>query len=212
MIKLNRKQRLIFRKIKSFLLKISPVILLMALISITFYTVFIRYVYERDTKDLLLDAQKVREQQIQILQEEIYKKEQEEKNLQYQIEELKKQALLPLPVRLVKRYFKNEKDSITMLAILKTESGLNPKAKGYNCYYNGKSQACKTGDEQNAWSVDCGLAQNNFHGLNCPDYAFDPEWSVKEAYRKYSYRGFQPWTVFNTGKYRNNLAWAEGQI
>lgn len=210
MIQITRKQRLFLRKIKKLLLKISPVFLLVVLVIGLFYVIFIRYVYERDLKDLLLDAQQSKNEQITKLEEEKKKKDQDLEKLNIQIEELRKQVLLPLPVRLVKKYFKH--DAVTMLAIVKAESGLKANAKGYNCMYEGKSMACKPGDEQNAWSVDCGLAQNNFKGLVCPAYAMDPEWSIKEAKRKHATRGFQPWSVYNSGKYAGNLAWAKGQI
>lgn len=96
------------------------------------------------------------------------------------------------------------KDSKVMHAVLRAESGLNPKAKGWNCHYyrndgSRYSAACRPEDRSRAWSVDCGIAQNNFVGQECPLYSLDTEWSVREAYRKWTTRGFSPWVAWKKG-------------
>jgi hypothetical protein len=110
---------------------------------------------------------------------------------------------------LVRSYFPEEPE--IMLAIFKHESGLNPKAQGWNCYYDGKSKACKKEDRVKAWSTDCGIVQNNFPGTVCPDYSFDPEWSVKEGRKKYDANekmgidGKLRWSSYKNGSYRRYL-------
>ena len=96
-------------------------------------------------------------------------------------------------------------DPLTALAIFKAESGLDPTAKGYNCRYNGISQACKKGDEGKAWSVDCGIAQINVIGSECPADLFNEEENLKVAKKMYETRGFSPWVAYNKGLHKKHL-------
>jgi hypothetical protein len=130
---------------------------------------------------------------------------------------------------LIKKYF--PEDPATALAIFKSESGFNTKGASWNCHFtdypwNGghvipektptsKSWICPHGYQHLSWSVDCGLVQNNFPGLReCPVEAFDPEWSLQTARPKYDWRrslgltGWEAWTDYRNGKYKNNLDWA----
>ncbi len=90
-------------------------------------------------------------------------------------------------------------------AIFMGESHLNPNAVGYNCRYNGKSTWCKSGDEANAWSVDCGLTQKNVLGTSCPAELMDWETNLKVAYELYLHRGFQPWVSYTQKYYLKHL-------
>ena len=105
----------------------------------------------------------------------------------------------------VKQYFKD--DFKTALMVFKDESGLQPTRMGYNCIYNGVSGACKPEDRGLAWSVDCGVAQLNFIGKECPPEAFDVDWNLKQAKVKQARRGFTPWVVFNSKRYLRNEDW-----
>lgn len=97
-------------------------------------------------------------------------------------------------------------DSKVAKAIFKTESALNPRAKNYNCYYDGKSQSCRPGDEEKAWSVDCGIAQINVMAKECPEDLFDYKNNIRVAKRDlFDKRGFQPWVTFNEKYYLANL-------
>lgn len=96
------------------------------------------------------------------------------------------------------------------IAVFKAESGLNPTAMGWNCYYYQEdgsrySAACKTeADRANAWSVDCGVTQMNVAGKTCPNEYFDPIWNIEKAYAwKYVTRGnqFTAWVAYTTGKH-----------
>ncbi len=118
-------------------------------------------------------------------------------------------VLDPTPDTILARQLTRElfkKDAKVMFAVFKAESGLNPKAKGWNCKYvdskgNKYSAACRVEDRYLAYSVDCGIAQNNFPGQECPEYSLDTEWSIREAHRKYSSRGFSPWVAWQKGRY-----------
>jgi hypothetical protein len=104
----------------------------------------------------------------------------------------------------VKSVFGN--DAKVALAIFKTESGLNPRAMNWNCRYNGVSQQCKPEDRNNAWSVDCGIAQINVPGKACPEELFDYKNNIHVARSDlFDRRGFQPWVTFNEGYYLANL-------
>lgn len=118
---------------------------------------------------------------------------------------------------LVAYHFEGD-DAKIARAIIKAESSGNPKAVGYNCYYtkNGTvhetrvqgaySTFCKKGHEKYAWSVDCGKVQRNFPGRKtCPEYAFDPEWSVAEMKRLHNERGWKPWVTYTSGKYMSYM-------
>lgn len=83
----------------------------------------------------------------------------------------------------------------TFIAISKAESGTQAGQKGYNCYYGDKSKACKPGDENKAWSVDCGLLQVNVYGRICPYEMYDIDYNLQAAKGKYDRQGFNAWTV-----------------
>lgn len=143
-----------------------------------------------------------------------------QKSLLDQIEALKKQVSLPQPIRSIKRIFPD--NTQMALAIFKTESGLNPKAINWNCFFDplGNATASKTANSwicpkearALAWSVDCGIAQLNFPGNLCPEIAFNIDWNITQAKEKFDRRGWQPWAVFIFGGYKKNLAWAGNQI
>jgi hypothetical protein len=79
--------------------------------------------------------------------------------------------------------------------IFTAESGLKADAKNWNCYYNGVSKACRAEDRDQAWSVDCGIAQLNFSGQECPAQSFDPIWNVDRAKEKFLRQGKSAWVV-----------------
>lgn len=106
----------------------------------------------------------------------------------------------------------------TMLAIFKNESSLNPRAQGWNCYYdiNGnykskktektdKSKACKKEDRYRSWSVDCGIGQINSPGTVCPEKLFEIEHNLDQSQKKLSKEGLNAWVVYKTGTYRRYL-------
>lgn len=97
------------------------------------------------------------------------------------------------------------KDSRVAVAVFKNESGFNPKAKNYNCRYDGKSQSCRSGDEDKAWSVDCGVAQINTLSKECPEELYDYKNNIKIAKSMFDRRGFQPWVVYNNGYHLADL-------
>lgn len=79
--------------------------------------------------------------------------------------------------------------------VAKNESGWRHDAQGWNCIYDGKSQACKTQDRSQAWSVDCGLMQINVKGKVCPEELFDIKVNVSKAVAMYERRGWSPWVA-----------------
>lgn len=79
--------------------------------------------------------------------------------------------------------------------IFTKESGLNPNAKNWNCMYEGISTFCKPEDRDLAWSVDCGIAQLNFSGKECPKESFDPIWNIDRAGEKFERQGKSAWVV-----------------
>jgi hypothetical protein len=97
------------------------------------------------------------------------------------------------------------------LPVFKAESSLSVSAVGYNCYYwswsKGRkvSQACAAEDRHKAWSVDCGVAQINHRGQECPARLLTLEGSVDQAKRMFDERGWQPWVAYNRGLYRKYL-------
>lgn len=112
------------------------------------------------------------------------------------------------------KYFGNE--AYIVKAILTHESNLKVNAISYNCYYkNGviyaervkgvKSTFCKSGHEQYAWSIDCGVAMLNYHGKVCPSYTMELEPSIIKMKSMVDKRGYQPWVSFNTGAYKQYL-------
>jgi len=103
----------------------------------------------------------------------------------------------------VRKVFGNDSD--VALAIFKTESALKADSKNWNCYYDGRSDICKPEDRGKAWSVDCGVAQINTLGTECPNELFDYRNNIRIAKRMFDDRGFQPWVTFNKGYYLANL-------
>ena len=114
---------------------------------------------------------------------------------------------------LISKHFTGE-DAKVAYAIIKAESSGNPRAVGYNCFYTKDgtvheervkgaiSTFCKQGHEKYSWSIDCGKIQRNFPGKReCPEYAFDPEWSIAEMKKLHNERGWQPWTTYTSGRY-----------
>lgn len=92
------------------------------------------------------------------------------------------------------------------VAVFRAESGLRANAQGWNCHYYDSagvrySAACKLQDRENAWSVDCGVAQINTPGNSCPEHLFDVETNLAAAYKKYVARGWQPWVAHNLGRH-----------
>ena len=92
------------------------------------------------------------------------------------------------------------------VAVFRSESGLRAIAKGWNCYYTMESgekysAACKPEDREQAFSVDCGTAQINVPGTECPIELLDVEQNIERAYQMYKRRGFQPWVAHNNGNY-----------
>ena len=89
-----------------------------------------------------------------------------------------------------------------MEAILRAESGLNPNAKGWNCIYGQKSMACKVEDRPKAWSVDCGIAQINVRGLDCPAHLFDMTQNLLIAKDRFYKKGCKEWSACKNGSYK----------
>lgn len=101
-------------------------------------------------------------------------------------------------VTLIKEMFPEDKE--IAVAIAKAESRLNPKAKGYNCRYNGISQSCKAGDQGKAWSVDCGIMQINTLGQDCPEELMEVKHNLKVAKIK-DEGGWKRWWTYRTNKH-----------
>lgn len=101
-------------------------------------------------------------------------------------------------------------DCKTALMVIKAESGLDPRAQGWNCRYGPISKACTPLDRWRAWSVDCGIMQNNLVGYkNCPEWAYDVDWGLKTGYAKYARRSWQPWVAYTRGKHLAHGNWAD---
>lgn len=81
------------------------------------------------------------------------------------------------------------------------ESGLKPNAKNWNCMYGDVSTFCKPEDRYRAWSVDCGVAQLNFSGTECPDESMNPMWNILSAREKFERQGRTAWSAYNNGSY-----------
>lgn len=97
-------------------------------------------------------------------------------------------------------------DPEVLEAIFKAESNLVTDAMGWNCLYNGKSQACKPEDRHKAWSVDCGLAQINVPGRVCPEELFDPEHNLKVARKLYdSKTSLKHWSAYKNESFKKFL-------
>jgi len=100
----------------------------------------------------------------------------------------------------------------TMIPIAYAESGLNPNAKGWNCFYNkdetvvyssrvkgSHSTACKKSHRVYAYSVDCNVLQRNVKGQVCPNITLDEHLQEVAALSKV--QGFKAWSAFNQGKH-----------
>jgi len=134
----------------------------------------------------------------------------EVESIKAELEQVKKRQeeyslMSPLDKALAKHF--SEEEARIAKAILTHESRLNPNAKNYNCYYNNKSTFCKKGDEHLAWSVDCGIAQLNYHGSVCPSYTKSIEKSIEKMADMYEKRGWSPWVSFQSGAYKQYLAY-----
>lgn len=104
---------------------------------------------------------------------------------------------------LIKEKFQD--DSEVVSAVFKAESGHRSDAMGWNCYYNGQSKACLPQDRNQAWSVDCGVAQINVIGKVCPEELFDPENNLNVAKKMYESRGLSPWVAWVSGAFKKHL-------
>lgn len=112
----------------------------------------------------------------------------------------------------INKYFDGENARIAY-AIVMAESSGNVRATGYNCYYTpdglvhetrvqgAKSTHCKKGHERYANSSDCGLAQISFRSKECPEKAYNPEWSISEMKRYHDTRGWSPWVAYTTQRH-----------
>ena len=96
-------------------------------------------------------------------------------------------------------------NSEVAIAVLKHESGLNLKAKNWNCRYNGKSTFCKKEDRHLAWSVDCGIAQVNIRGQICPKELMTLEGNMKAVEKIYKIQGLNAWVSYKSGSYKKFL-------
>lgn len=89
--------------------------------------------------------------------------------------------------QLIIETFKEEPE--TALAVFTAESHLNPSIIGYN--RNG--------------TKDVGIAQiNDCHGYSVSE-RLDPERNIEIAYKIYKKSGFNPWSVYKSGKYLSYL-------
>ena len=109
-----------------------------------------------------------------------------------------------------------------MVAIAISESGLNPNAVNYNCFYEGYwknkkpvitgpvqkqkgkgiiSWSCKKGDEKYAWSKDIGVFSIN----NATKEQSTISGNLQEARNRYDSMGLKAWSVYSLGTYQNNL-------
>lgn len=91
------------------------------------------------------------------------------------------------------------------MAVLKYESGLKLDAINYNCRYNGKSKSCKKKDRNEAWSVDCGIAQINVKGKYCPASYMTLEGNMEQVEKIYKEQGLDAWVAYSSGKYKKYL-------
>jgi hypothetical protein len=108
---------------------------------------------------------------------------------------------------LIRKKFENKE---TIVAVFKAESGHDPRSMNWNCRYTNErketvSKACKPEDRDKAWSVDCGLAQINTVGKDCPEELFDPEHNLTVAKKMYDARGLNPWMAYLNGSFKKYL-------
>lgn len=111
-------------------------------------------------------------------------------------------------VRMIEEKF-GEKGSLVS-AVFKAESGHNPRSMNWNCRYINErketvSKACKPEDRDKAWSVDCGIAQINTVGKECPEELFEVEHNLAVAKKMYDARGLNPWMAYLNGSYKKHL-------
>lgn len=92
-------------------------------------------------------------------------------------------------------------ENVDFIAIFTAESGLNPMAVNWNCYYGDVSRACDEWDRYRAWSVDCGVAQLNISGRECPRELFDPQINIQKAKEKFDRQGRGAWVAFKNDAY-----------
>jgi len=115
----------------------------------------------------------------------------------------------------IKKYF--PRSHVSMIAIAHAESGMNPEAKNWNCYYNknetivystrvkgSHSTACKKQHRKYAWSVDCGILQLSVKGKECPNEDIDTH--LQKAANLSRVQGKDAWVVYKTGAYKKYLA------
>lgn len=92
-------------------------------------------------------------------------------------------------------------------AVFMHESGLILDKKGWNCHYyrddgTRYSTHCKKEDRHKAWSVDCGLAQINVRGQECPKEFLTLEGNMTQVALKYEQQGLNAWVSYKTGAYK----------
>jgi len=115
------------------------------------------------------------------------------------------------PIEIVNPSFEQEitrifgSKSEIALAVFEHESRNNIDSINYNCRYNGISTFCKKGDENKAWSVDCGVAQINVKGQVCPSQLMTKEGSIPYIEKIYKEQGLRAWVSFNNKKYKEFL-------
>jgi len=99
---------------------------------------------------------------------------------------------------------------VEIVATFMAESGFRNDAQNWNCIYydNGKpySGVCAEVDRGQAWSVDCGIAQLNFKGTECPAEAFNPVWNITMARVKYERQGIKAWVAYGNELFDRQLA------
>ena len=96
-----------------------------------------------------------------------------------------------------------------MIPIAYAESRMNPKAVGYNCYYNkdetivystkvkgSHSTGCKPSHRKYSWSLDCGLMQMNTKAKTCPVETIDEH--LQRAANLSRVQGKEAWVAYNT--------------
>ena len=108
--------------------------------------------------------------------------------------------------RAISAQIKGILDPNLFIAIAMAESGLEPTAKNWNCWYGKVSRSCDKGDRGNAWSVDCGIMQLNFKGLHCPEWTYDVHQNIEKAIEKYHIEGLNAWSVYKNKTYMKYLS------
>lgn len=103
-------------------------------------------------------------------------------------------------------------DAKIATATLMHESGLVLNKKNYNCHYYNKegkrySTSCKTiADREKAWSVDCGIAQINVKGKECPARLLTLAGNMEAAEKIYKTQGLNAWVSYTSGAYKKFLS------